>query len=762
MEKKNRRTFLKELGLGSGLIALGGKLADAFPRLYFPGEQPQLTMQKKKVEIEAIDYRYAPSSWQSTYCFPDDPYKSLVGRTGELLYGHPGLGADIDAFAHRVFVGVKNATKGSYIEQKLEDPAIPVITTKLELPDCQVQLISFATNRESEGRVDNLLIELAPHAGSREILPLVTIESKDKFKSENFDDSGLTRKRFGVVNLESTKLGPFMVIDSPVDLESKDGLQYCYLMSEFTSMQQPLKFFARFPQEGQAVERIKGGLKEPEQLLSEARAFWQAWKPVGGQLDWHLGDCHQAFLNACARNILQSCEIKNGKKLFQVGPTVYRGLWFIDGTFLLEAARYLGYDKEAQEGLDAMWDLQNDQGAFFAGAGQYHWKDTAAALYSLARQADLAQNWGMFQELWTDAFKAVMFLKGIRDKAFRDGTPNGNYHLMPEGFGDSGIGGVRPEFTNTLWTIIGLKAILSVAKRLNLPRRDEVSLFYGELLMKFTDASRMEMREHKNGFKYLPMLMKADPAWSHADKRNRPQPQVAQCYLSHAIHPGWILQKDSPIIPGHIELMKAVAEEDIPAETGWLAHDAVWTYNAPMVAQVYLWARMPELARKTFAGFLNHASPLYAWREEQSLLASHLDKYIGDMPHNWASAECVRFLRHMLVMEDESRLRLLDGIVAEDLLAKKPLSISYSPTRWGRVSLSLEPVDERTWIARFKREDFDRKLMPRLENVEFSRWLPLKFQLDKVVGATSGEAELGRILVDGGATKWEATFRIIE
>ena len=39
--------------------------------------------------------------------------------------------------------------------------------------------------------------------------------------------------------------------------------------------------------------------------------------------------------------------MKNGRLNFQVGPTVYRGLWVVDGHFLLEAARYLGYDAEA-------------------------------------------------------------------------------------------------------------------------------------------------------------------------------------------------------------------------------------------------------------------------------------------------------------------------------------------------------------------------------------------------------------------------------
>lgn len=756
MEKKNRRKFLKEFGIAGSLIAFGKYIGNAEP-LFDEGGREFLPQAESKIKGEfPVDFQYAPSFWQSTYCFPDDPYKSLVGKNGELLYGHPGLEAELDAFAHRVWVGLKNEVKGQYVEQKLEAPEIPIITTKLHFADADVLLTSFATNRKEEGRVDNLLVEFSPKGDSgRSLSPLIVIGSKSEFKSKNEDDSRFPGKQVGAVSLEGDKHSLFMVVDSPVDMEKSSDGMICTLKSGAGQ----LMFFARFPQEGQTFDKVKDGLLEPKQLMAEARAFWQAWKPFDGNVNWQVNAEHQAFLTACTRNILQSREIKNGKKLFQVGPTVYRGLWFIDGTFILEAARYMGYDKEAQEGLEAMWDLQNEEGAFFAGAGKHHWKDTAAALYSLARQADLAQNWDFLQATWTDAYKAVMFLKNLRAKAVNDGTSNGKYGLLPRGFGDSGIGGIRSEFTNTIWTIIALKELVSVAQRLGLPRRDQVRDLYRDLLVLFGQAAKEEMRVHPKGFKYLPMLMKEDPAWSDPDPRKRPQPQAAQLYLSHAIFPGTILQKDDPIIPGHIELMKAVTQEDIPAETGWLAHDAVWPYNAPMVAQVYLWAKMPELARKTFAGFLNHASPLFAWREEQSLLASHLNEYIGDMPHNWASAECVRFLRHSLIMEDGERLRLIEGIVEEDLLAKKPIRIEYTPTRWGRVSLSFEPIDDKTWSMKFRRENFNQKYVPKLTYVEFPRHLPLKVQFISITGATAGSAEIGRMLVDGQVTSWEATFR---
>ena len=70
------------------------------------------------------------------------------------------------------------------------------------------------------------------------------------------------------------------------------------------------------------------------------------------------------------------------------------------------------------------------------------------------------------------------------------------------------------------------------------------------------------------------------------------------------------------------DFLQACAQEDIPAETGWLSHGGVWNYNAPFVSHVYLWAGLKDWAGHTFTGFLNHASPLYCWRAEQPLRGS--------------------------------------------------------------------------------------------------------------------------------------------
>jgi hypothetical protein len=65
-----------------------------------------------------------------------------------------------------------------------------------------------------------------------------------------------------------------------------------------------------------------------------------------------------------------------------------------------------------------------------------------------------------------------------------------------------------------------------------------------------------EMRKHPNGFEYLPMLVREDPAWQLPGPWQRPRPQVTRWALSHAIYPGLVFGKDEPIVRSHIELMQ--------------------------------------------------------------------------------------------------------------------------------------------------------------------------------------------------------------
>ncbi len=326
-------------------------------------------------------------------------------------------------------------------------------------------------------------------------------------------------------------------------------------------------------------------------------------------------------------------------------------------------------------------------------------------MFTLVRQCELKQDWTFFKELEPNVSKAVEFLVGLRDKAKAGTSTNGMYGLLAPGFADGGIDGVRSEFTNTVWTLAGLKAVFEAAERLGMNSLRETRAFYDQLRAAFLQAAHHEMVRHPDGFEYLPMLAHEDASMHDPDPWKRPRPQSAQWALSHAIFPGLVFASDHAIVRGHIALLQSCTREDIPAETGWLWHESVWNYNASFAAHVYLWAGLKDWAQRTFTGFLNHASPLYCWREEQPLQNALVGQDWGDMPHNWASAECVRYLRHMLVLEDGLRLRLLEGACAsESKAAGAAYILERTPTRFGRVNLHLQPIDGGARNATFERE----------------------------------------------------------
>jgi len=609
------------------------------------------------------------------------------------------------------------------VRQRLEDPAVPIVHTRIERPELFVDLIAFATSSETEGRVDNVIFEARPKR-RRQVYarPVVKIRTREAVLVAR-------EGRATVVRLGASDRPPLLVADAPLTLRDVGTAAVLTAEEGAASPERPLRLLLRFPQQGQETARLTAGIEAPEALLDEARSFWRAWSPCLGGVRFALPGRYGEFFTASARNILQARERRDGRLTFQVGPTVYRGLWVVDGHFLLEAARYLGYSREVEQGLETTWSYQEASGGIFAGAGKEHFKDTAIAMFTLVRLAELNQDWSYFQKMQPEILRGVRFLEGLRERARREGSANGRYGLLCRGMGDGGLGGIRSEFTNTLWTLAGLRAVAEAGERLGWGEAAGIRRFYQQLRDAFFEAARQEMRRHPAGFDYLPMLMREDPQWEEPHERRRPRPQVAQWALSQAIYPGGVFAPDHPVVAGHIALMQASTAEDVPIETGWIPHEGLWVYNAAFVAHVYLWAGLPDWARLTFHGFLNHASPLYCWREEQPLRGSAVAGYVGDMPHNWASAECILYLRHMLALEDGPALRLLAGVGDFELASSQPYALAGTPTRFGPVELRLEP-DGGAW-----RLKFERGAGPAPARLDVPAQLGRRHQLGRVEGA---------------------------
>ena len=706
----------------------------------------------------AIDFRYAPALRQTAFCFPDDPYKSLINQAGQLLYGYNSA-ASVNYFPLKIGFALNGMQTPKVLGQQLESPAIPVVRTAIEYPGVSVLLTTFATNVTGEGRVDNVLVEVTPHSSETvSIEPVITIDSIEKF---DFQSNGgffslLHRKSREVLLVGkvlgdgSQERGSGDMLDGATDHSQKLALHRGQASSE-----NPYRAFFRVPLANQDTDQIIVGLSDPDDRYESCCAFWNLWSATYSPVAITMPGRQGEFVQACARNIFQAREVHDGKITFQVGPTCYRGLWMVDGNFILEAARYLGYDKDAEEGLRTTWTRQQSTGQLIGAAGLGHWKDTGIPLFTLVRQCELSQDWSPLRELEPQVVHAIAFLRSLQVRATKQDSALGRYGLIPTGNADGGIGDDRDEFANLMWVLSGLKAIARAGEQQKMDSLKDARALFNELETAFFKAAPSEMRRYKSGFEFLPALLKNDPQWELPDPWDRPRPQSAQWALSHAIFPGLLFPSQHPIVRGHVQLMQAVTKEDIPAETGWAQHEAVWAYNSAFVAEVYLWLGMKQAAHDTFIGFLNHASPQHCWREEQPLQNALVGSYIGDMPHNWASAECIRYTRHMLALEDANHLRLLAGITNGELAPRMEYVLTATPTRFGRLNLHLEPLDRgQGWRLKFEREPG-----PAPEKISLPASLASRFHFTQTLGAHS-RIENDLVLVDVTVPHWTAFWKV--
>ncbi len=758
MSSKTRRQFLSDLGLSVGAITLVRGIANAE---IFTGNGDvgggSRTPTKPQRLLEGVDFRFAPKQWQSSFYFPDDVQKSLVGRYGDLLYGSMGVKEGNESFLETVSFGVVGYEKGSLGEQSLALPSLPVITTKLQWKTLNATLTVFATDGDGEGRVDNVLLEFNPEGtASVSFTPSIVVTSEKHYRVDTKSGSSTRKGQIGVLFREDDPDHPFLLVDSVIEL-NRDGND-TQLKLEQQSLAKPkvAGFLIRIPRGGQSYDRVSGGFGKVKDLLHTVQTRWDSVKTFGDKNLWNLPEVQQEFLLASSRMVINFREDKEKDTNFLTGPDQKSPAKLEDSHFIIEAARYLGYDEIAQQALQTIWDHQRYDGSFSSGGAEGNWKETSIAVYALIRNAELTQNWDYFNSLYPDAWKAMSSLQERQKKAWDETTLNGKYGLLPAGYGDDGIGGTCAELTNTLWAMIAIKALSQIADRLMLQKNVDVRQFYTDLMVNFMRMTKSEMMPHPQGFVYLPMILKDDPLWKVSDITRRPLPQTAQVYLAHALTLGNLFDRESPVVKGYLSLINATMKEDVPTGTGWLKGNSVRPSDAAAIATSFLWLGQGELARGIFTGFLNHASPLYAWREEQSLITAPIQQIFGTMPYTRANAECIRFLRHMLVFEDEKDLRLLYGIRRGDLVPTKPFGIDSTPTRWGRVTISMEPAEGKRWVTKFKREGFTSPAHP-ANHALLPRWLPGNVQIDKITGAHFYKNGM-QVEIDPAATTWEAVW----
>ena len=744
MKKENRRAFLMKFGLTVGALTFGADRAAAF--LY----QKKSGVRRAPVRSapDTVDFRYSPGGWHSPIRHPDEGGQSFIARTGGLHRTGGGRGPDaIEAF-------VDGAGEITALSQRCEEPHFPLIRTSIAYGEVSVDMTAFSSVHEDEGPVDNITVSVTP-AGRSLSLRLV-VRSDRALETEIEKDGDAPRGTICFVTRDGDSDHPFLILDAEPVVSREGGALILTVPVAEGPGSGPVIYQIRVPRgDGDTGDIVSGARRLGERAARE-RERWALWKPLRGPSGWNLPGTYGQFSVASARVIDQmkaAVRVSPDQTAPMPAPTPPD---LVDEHFISEAELYLGREKEAKARLEAVWKLENDSGTLIGAGGEANMKEMCAAVYSLCRNAELTGDWTYFNELYPDAFNAVNSLRLKRDRAaaLPEPAPNARRKLLPEGSPGVGWDGIREEMTNTLWALIALKPLLEISDRHFLLKKSEIREFYGQLRLAFISAARETLRKDPAGFSWFPVVSASSGVSAAGDAPIRPQSGLGS--LALGLFPGSLFKKDDDFVRDFPALVNSSLREEIPAGTGPGSAEKHHPVDGALAAQSLIWFGLPEEARKIFIGYLNHASPVYTW--VPPALAGAAGETGPGAVDLRASAECVRYLRHAMVLEDNDILRLLDGIARADLADARMLRIERTPTRWGLVSVSLEPADARAWKVSFLREPVNPEKAPPLKSVELPRVLGPNFRFDTITPVTAIKNG-PRVVIDGAALRWEAILR---
>ncbi|SPE52483.1 exported hypothetical protein [Verrucomicrobia bacterium] len=615
------------LGTLAAILGLGGRALAA-------GPQPS-----------AVDFRFSPPEWQTAICLPDDPQKTLVDRNGELLYHYNQGGRE---FGTRV--GVRAVENSKWVEQELLSPRIPIVRTHRAADGLEILEETFAvtdlalaptveTNQTKPSRNDLILVQVTNTGReARRLQPRLVIDTTLPFAFER----EAQRAQVNYREIITTSLKMTAVAE-------EQGPPRAIQLEELAIPAGGRATFFVLFSAGDSVICKPDTVAGAQAARERAVKYWKN-APLPFDRVQVPDPGVQALVDSAIRNIWQAREIKGGLPAFQVGPTCYRGLWIVDGAFILESAAMLGAGRQARNGVAYELTFQQPDGRIQVMPN--YSKENGIVLWTCVRHAQLTQDKAWLQAQWPKLERIAEYIRTLRQQTLTNSSPRDD-GLLPAGFPDGGIGGVLDEYTNPYWNLAGLHAFIQAANWLGKTQCASTwQTEYDDFMAAFRRAARRDMKTDSLGHAYLPIRMDGQDL-----------PQRGQWGFCHAVYPGQIFPQDDPLVAGNLAMLESTEREGMVYGTGWDA-TGIWNYFASFYGHAWLWQGNGKKAAQILLAFANHAAPTLVWREEQSLRGEPFKK-VGDMPHNWASAEFIRLTIHLLELDRGDELHLLEGLPTE-------------------------------------------------------------------------------------------------
>lgn len=628
----------------------------------------------------AVDFFYSPPKWQTAICLPDDPYKSLVDSTGTLLYHYERENFKESEREFGTRISVETAPGARQGNQRLLSPRVPIVQTSRTIGDLEVLEEAFAVTdlARAGARNDVILVHVTNRAKrAQTIAPRLVVDTGRAFV---FD-----------AKAQQARVNDHEVVTASLRMAGCTEESKGRHVIQLAAMEVPAGGTGTYAVQYHGGSTVDPTPAERTKLLASraaAVAYWEkAPLPYGRVQVPDAGV--QALVDSAIRNIWQAREIKNGRPVFQVGPTCYRGLWIVDGAFLLETATMLGAGAQARNGIAHELIFQKPSGRILVmedfpkkmADGSVEWnrnftKENGIVLWTCVRHAQLTQDKAWLESVWPKLVRVAEYIRQLRRETLSNDTPLDD-GLIPPGFADGGIWGTHAEYTNVYWNLVGLKAFVSAARWLG--KDGEASAWqkeFDDFMQRFRQAAQRDFKTDLKGNRYLPIRMDG-----------KDLPQRGQWAFLHAVYPGQLFDGSDPLVTGNMAMLEATEREGMVYGTGWVV-DGIWNYFGSFYGHAWLWLGNGANAFKALHNFGNHAAPTLVWREEQSLKGTPFEEF-GDMPHNWASAEFIRLTVHLLAIDRGSEIHLFEGLPPEWTQAGAKSSLTGLATPFGPLTMSL-------------------------------------------------------------------------
>ncbi len=386
----------------------------------------------------------------------------------------------------------------------------------------------------------------------------------------------------------------------------------------------------------------------------------------------------QSMVASSIRNIFQARDIRKGSKSFHVGPTFYRGLWLADGAYLLEVATMLGYVKDTRSCIDYLTHFQLEDGGFEM-IETFH-KENGLVPFMITRHAQLTQDKKWLEQYWSvveGCIKRINYLRGLGSK-----DPSKPYYgILPNGNVDGGIQHGN-DYSNTQYCLAGMKWAINSAKWLG--KNTQAAIWqnnYDTLHANFMNLARKDIRKDEKGNTYLPVMIN--------NEGNYPAPRGQWAFLQ-SVYPGQVFDDNPEVKQWATETVDMLTDHRIQGlvyDSGWMK-GGIWSYFSSFYSHALLWLGKPEGIPEQIYAFANHSSPTMVWREEQKPQGQGYDE-VGDMPHNWASAEFIRMVVHSIQFDRGNDLHLLEAFPKQWAQAGNKTTLKGIRTPFGPINFSF-------------------------------------------------------------------------